>query len=429
MWFKVKFRHFIKEKEMRHFKKAFPVVSFGISSLALFSSTAFSSNIQDFSGISYSNPAELTLFVKQAQIILGDEYLSPAPHIDFTGTITVPDPSPFGNNVVTVGTSSNINSSWFPYARAAMRLSKQFVVGIDITQPIKSDIGYSVTSPARYATTLSELHLTDYSPSVAYQFGGKLEKLALGAGFDAMYAKMKLNNMYPSFPSFKMPFGAGTDNQFMNSGDGWGYGWHAGALYHLFEPTFLGVTYFSAVKQKFFGTSTFTGFPDNPNFNTYANLPATTVFSISQFLSKKWGVQAKAYYSQWDKLQNMVLQDTAGPASSGIFLFDYNNTWRYELATRYQFTPKLNLGALFGYDQTPTVLPQRVIGLPGFDQTLLGATAEYNITDQLAVKGTYGHVFKKTVPLNTVDPNTGTTTVGNATEYGNLVGLQLTLNI
>jgi long-chain fatty acid transport protein len=396
--------------------------------LSAFSLSSLASNFQDFSGITYSNPAELTLMVQDSQLILGDLYMPEAPHINFTGTVTVPDLYG-GPPVVSTGNSQNTDFTHFPYGRIAKRLFKQWVIGLDVTKPFSSDIIFPSDSSVRYSVTTSAMKSTDVAPNIAYQFSGPLSNLSLGAGLDYMYYSIGLNADYPSFPSPTSAFGSGSDLFITNHASNEAWGWHVGALYHLFAPTFIGLSYFSEVRQHFTGgTSTFTGFPDSDSFTTTLDLPATTNFSIMQMLSQQWSILFKIHYSQWSTLQQVVLGNMSGPSPTSVINLMYKDTWRFDLGTRYKMTPKWTVGALVGYDQTPTSDPYRTLALPGVDQYLVGALAEYKITKTAALQATYGHVFSGHAPFNNVDPNTGITTVGNASIYGNAVGLQLTIN-
>lgn len=397
----------------------------------LFPDAATASNFQDFSGINYSNPAELTLLVKNTQLIIGDEYFSPSPHLTFNGTVTVPDPSGQGNNVSDTGSTSNTDHVFLPYGRIAKRLSPQWVIGLDVSKPFSSDIIYPNNSAVRYSVTSSQMDSVDVAPNIAYQFSGALSNLSVGVGLDAMYYNISLDSMYPSLPTQTAPFGSGSDLSFANQASNWAYGWHAGLLYHLFRGTFVGLSYFSAINQNFTGgTSTFTGFTPSNTFATTIPLPATTNFSILQFLSQKWSVLFKVHYSQWNTLQQMTLSNIAGPSptSSALMYFHYKNTWRFDLGTHYDLTPKLTLGALLAYDETPTNDTDRTLALPGADQFIAGISAEYKFTKAVAVQASYGHVFAINVPLNNVDPNTGIATTGTANIFGNIIGLQLSVN-
>ncbi len=396
--------------------------------LLFFPTLTKASNFQEFLGINYSNPTELTL-IKDMEFIIGDYYFSPSPHITFDGTVTVPDPSSLHNNVVDTGSTSNVNYTNFPYGRIAKRLSSQWVAGVDVTKPFSSDIIYPNDSAVRYSVTDSGMQSWNISPSLAYQFTGVLSNLSIGAGMDAMDYIIDLDSKYPSFPTPTEAFGTGTDLSFTNHATNWAYGWHVGLLYHLFRGTFVGASYYSAISQHFTdGTSSFTGFPTSNTFATTLDLPATSTFSIMQMLSEKWSTQFKVNYSQWDTLQVVELENISGPSPTAFLPMHYKNTWRFELDAHYKMTPKVTLGAMAAYDQTPTNDIDRTLALPGVDRYILGVSAAYQITKAATIEADYGHMFSINAPLNNLNPNDGVTTVGNVNIFGNIFGLQLTVN-
>lgn len=402
--------------------------------LALLPNIASASNFQDFSGINYSNPADLVYLVKDMQFILGGSLASPI--ITFNGTVTVPNPVPIlGPGITTTGSSSNEGNFYVPYGRFAKRLNDQWVFGVDVTEPFREDIEYSATSNERYSGTVTEITSLDVAPSVAYQFGGALSKLSIGFGVDALYTSANINGVYPSLPAITtgglVPFGAGPDVNATNYATDWAYGWHAGLNYHLFRGTFIGLSYFSTVTPKLTGTSTFSGYPANLNLSSTSTLPATSNFTLTQFLNERLLVQARVFYTQWDSIQQIVLLNTAGPApNTAILPTGYHNTWRFELRSHYDMTPKIAIQGLLGYDQTPTVNAYRSTRLPDADRYLVAIGGEYKITKAVGLMFNYAHAFAVGTPtINNVDPITGITTSGT-TEIsdGNLYELRLTVN-
>lgn len=405
------------------------VIGFG---LALSCSVALASNFQSFSGINYSNPADLVYIVKSMQFIAGDMLVSPA--ITFNGTVTVPNPvPPLGGPVSVTGSSSNYGNLYMPYGRIASRLNEQWVFGVDVTQPFREDISYSSSSAVRYSSTITQVNSYDVAPSLAYHFGGSLSKWAFGFGFDALYMSSTLDQQYPSLPSISplTPFGAGNDVSLTNYGNDWAYGWHAGLNYHPFRGTFLGLSYFSSITPKLTGTSTFSGYMNNPNLTSTSTLPATSNFTITQYLSERLMMQARVFYTQWSSIQDIVLLNTAGPASTAIIPMNYRNTWRVELRSRYDVTPKTALQGLLGYDETPINDVDRSTRLPETNKYIAGAGIEYKITPVAGLMFNYAHSFSIGTPtINNTDPNTGTVTSGTTdVAAGNLYELRLTVNV
>lgn len=396
--------------------------------LSLLPNLASASNFQSFSGINYSNPADLIYLVKDMQFIAGDILASPT--ITFNGTVTVPSPIPgLGTPVTTTGSSSNQGNFYLPYGRFAKRLSERWVLGVDVTEPFREDIEYSSNSAVRYSSTLSRINSTNVAPSLAYQFAGKLSKLSLGLGFDALYMSANLNQQYPAISSF---FGVpGNDLAITNYANDWAYGWHAGLNYHAFRGTFLGLSYFSSITPKLTGTSTFTGFANNQGLSSTSTLPPTSNFTLTQFLSEKFLVQSRIFYTQWNTIQQIVLLNTAGPNSTATIPTNYRNTWRFELRSHYDVTPKTAVQGLLGYDQSPTNNADRSTRLPEVDRYIVGVGGEYKLTKAVGIMFNYAHAFSAGTPtLNNVDPNSGTITSGTANVAdGNLYELRLTVNV
>ncbi|MBA3661125.1 MAG: outer membrane protein transport protein [Gammaproteobacteria bacterium] len=397
-------------------------------SLACFALSAASissaSNFQNFAGINYTNPAELSILVQDASFILGYDYI--IPEVRWNGTITVPSPLG-GPSVVTTGKASNNSNFDLPYGRFAKRINPQWVVGLDITPPFKSVIKYSPSSNARYATVNTSVQSTNYSPSVSYQFAGWLDKLSVGIGLDVMEVWAALDQMYPSLT---FPFGAGPDNTIRNHGSGWAYGWHAGAFYHALKGTFVGLSYFSASTSNLQGISSFTGFADSNQLNARLKLPATTSLSVTQFFSQDWFVRGQVRLTQWRRLRQVILNGLSGPNSSGILLLNYHNTWEAELSTKYNFNSQFYLGGFLAYDQSPTNNTDRTLALPEVNRVVLAVAPGYKFNKAVSAELHYAHVFTvKTSPLNNVSPNNGTTTVGKAKLSADAVGIQFNYNI
>ncbi len=398
------------------------------ANLLVFSGSSQASNFQNFTGINYTNTASLALLVKNSQTILGNDYLIPTIH--FNGAVTVPDPSG-GPSVVASGKANNSSTSNFnmTYGRYAKRMSEHLVLGLDVTQPFKSITEYSKSSVARYATIASNIVTIDIAPNFAYQFSGNFSKVTFGAGLDVTRVIADLDQMYPSLPG-DAPFGAGPDSTLRNHAASWTYGWHTGLVLHALEGTFLGVGYFSPMTPNVKGTSTYSGFTNSDHLSAKINLPATSMVSLTQFFSEDLLAQLQFHYTQWSRLKRIFLNNTAGPTSSGVLDLNYHDTWEVDLGSRYNVTPKVSVGALVSYDHTPTNNQNRGLGLPEVDQYSLACSVGYKLTPTTTLDLHYAHIFMvKTVPLDNIDANTGATTIGNANTAGDLVGLQLTVDV
>lgn len=370
--------------------------------------TAWASSIQVFSGINYSNPADLTLFINDMQLLIGDDLI--IPNVVFQGTTFVPSPvaPSFFSPVVTAGTTSTNISYSLPYGRFAKRLSKQWVVSVDVTEPFKSDVIYNQNSFLRYLTTISKTHSVDIGLNAAYQFSGFLSKLSVGLGFDILNFSAVLNSVYPSLPSLSplRDFGAGPDLLVEKIARGNTYGWHAGLLYHALEGTFLDLSYFSTMTPRIVGTSILTGYNTTNNAYTNVNLPSTLNFAVTQFFSRKWMVSVGTNYTIWNRLQRINIFNIAGPVTTETLLPHYRNTWRFSLSTLYHVIPPLDVVGTFSFDQTPTNMVDRNVTQPEVNHLSLGLYLEYRFIKNWSVGTGYAHTFYPGgAAINYMDPN------------------------
>lgn len=398
-------------------------------SLMLFSTETLAAAFQAFAGINYSNPAELAITVKDIQAILGDLYASP--YVMFNGVVFVPDPT-HRHNVIDRGQASNQGNNNLPYGRIAKRLSDQWVFGLDVSEPFISNVEYANNSILRYSITATKAYSTDIAPNLAYQFKGKLSNLSLGGGIDILRFSADLTQLLPSLPSRRPPrlFGKGPDIFVSNIASGWSYGFHLGAIYHLFKGTFLSLSYFSAFNPKLSGVSSASGFPTSYNAFTTIHLPSTTNLGIKQYLSEKWTLSAVVRYIHWRCLQQIALQNTAGPKSTLLLNFNYRNTWRVDVVTRYNVMPQVYLGGFLGYDETPTNNVDRTPGLPELNRIIVGVLGDYDITKQVNAGVSIGYIFfNGKVPINNINPNNFARTVGKADVWAPIYQLQLTMNV
>jgi hypothetical protein len=112
-------------------------IATGVSALCLTlaANSVWASVSERFGDLNFSNPAELADSVKDLQLIYGDSVFMP--HRDWNGTVVAK--SSKGANITTTGTAeSTDNTMNSPFGRFAVRLSPQWVLGVDVTKPFVS---------------------------------------------------------------------------------------------------------------------------------------------------------------------------------------------------------------------------------------------------------------------------------------------------
>lgn len=408
-------------------------------STAIFSSELFASGFQVFNGLAYNNPANLPLLVKNEQFIFGDDHVSP--RYQFKGSTIVPlpagAPSSLFHPVTTSGTSVSTHPLSLPYGRVAARVPHipNLVLAIDVTKPFATNVTYPLKSAVRYAGTEFAIDSTDISPNFGFQFPGFLSNLYVGAGWDILRIIGVANQAYPSFPAvirgtppIIVPFGAGADHEFDNKGTDWTHGWHAGVLYKALKGTLVGISYYSEMTPTLRGTGTFTGFASK-TVKAELPLPASTHLRVTQFLSEHIWTSFNLHYTQWSRLQSLVLQNAAGPISTVSSTFGWRNTWRYGMQTFFStYNDKLILGTLVATDETPATGANVGALTPTGNVFDLGVTAEYKITKNVSLLGEYVHIWAQNSHIKHTSAN-GTIATGSAKVKGDVYGFNIKIDI
>jgi len=314
-----------------------------------------------------------------------------------------------------------------PSLEAAAPFNNEIYWGFSVAVPFGLNTNYDQNDFVRYAATETSVQVVDVSPSVGFKV---TDKFSLGFGLDADRLAATFNSTAGA-----VFFGPGVDTQSINNANGWGYGWHAGAMYQFTPDTRVGFGYRSKVSYEITGTSDLIG-PlaggelSNDNLLADTTLPATSILSAFHQFNCDWAGEATVAFTQWSVFNYLTLQNvqgTSGTTSVGLPQ-NFRNTWRTAVGATFHPLEQWTFRAGLGYDQTPTVDQDRNARLPDGDRFATSLGVHYQPIKQLGVDVGWTHLFFQDGDVsvtNTAGPQT-TTTVGSAQSYANLVGVQLT---
>lgn len=342
----------------------------------------------------YYNPAALTL-VPNRQIVLSDTYVNR--YAKFNGSSTL-------NATATTQTgSAKSDPNWqLPAAFLAVPapFSDKVTFGIGAIYPFYSITDYGSNSMVRYNTYYAKNTVMDITPAVGVKINNMV---SVGAGFDAEY--------FRSVQNFAFPTLAG-DGISINKAADWGYGGHAGILLHPALGTFVGFTYFTPVKFKRTGTSSYVvnGAGLSGSTNTYQSnmtIPPHATLSVYQFLSRKLGLVGTVEYTKWSEIKNAELYHAAFPDGSGGTALsninqplNFKNAWRFSLGANYALNSKFDLIGIAGYDQNYIGAANQSSGTPGSNYYTLGLGGQYHFNKAVAVALGYAHQFHNHNTIN-----------------------------
>jgi long-chain fatty acid transport protein len=385
----------------------------------------------------YFNPAGLVRITHPQVVLSGVNIFS---NIKFQGQDT------WQNQYTRSGSAQGGGYSLVPGFDYAAPINDEFYFGLSEAIPFGLDTDYGTNSFLRYSATNTSIQVVDLSPSIGFKV---TDKFSLGVGIDADRLDAEFDAM-AGLPVVSTVY----DTQSKNEASGWGYGWHAGALYQFTPCTRVGLSYRSKTSFSVNGTSHFQGAlaggPTSvlvaPVSSQYTNdslsadvtLPASTMLGIYHQLNSAWALMGTVTYTEWGVFNSLSFQNVAavnamlGPDTITVNVPQgFRNTWRIAGGVSYQPTKDWILRAGLGYDQTPTEDNYRNVRLPDGNRTAASLGAHYQVTKNVGVDAGWTHLFIQDGEVNVAN-NLGsqtTYTQGTAQSHADVVGLQLTWDI
>ncbi|MDI9818149.1 MULTISPECIES: OmpP1/FadL family transporter [unclassified Legionella] len=357
--------------------------------LSLTSINLHANVLQYFAGISYSNPAELFKVKKNELIIGGTSFYVDA---RFQGSVLNLNSLQYDS-----GVSYSRRASLLPYGRIATRANDKLVLAVDVTQPFHSNLRWGAHTFTRYAATETLMTDVDISPRFSYAI---TPRLILGAGLNLNFLKDNQTN-------WALPINQTDYATLINRTSSFGMGYNAGLYFMANANNFLGVSYYSAIKQKTRGASLFDGDVNNAlSFNF--RMPATTTLNYVHLFNPNWLISLQLFCTEWNANQFARIRNTAArPPINPDFTFTmkYNPSWAYSAALRHQQTENLGFTLVGMLDNGPERDRLRTINFPSDTQYFLGLAADYRIHKTATLELLYAHVFSKTLIGNSLSMN------------------------
>ncbi len=333
------------------------------------------------------NPAAIA--GTQREVYVGMHGLILDSDVDNTGsTLTYNVPVP-GVGVVTRSAPVNgdphvhdvVESGIVPNFAVSMPIGDRFNVGLAVQAPYNFTTKYEPTDFARYDALTSELRSANVSLVAAMTVTDWLD---IGAGFDAQYAKATLSSALPNVSAAVLSpayvVSPSTDGRNQLEGDGWDYGWNAGAQMH-FGKLDLGLSYRSKIEHELEGSVNISGLTGailaaNPNANVSADGGATFTTPWYATVSARYAVNdrltlnAQVNQIGWSEFDAIRVAYTGGGST---IVQDYDDVTTGAIGFDYKIDPSMTFRAGLGYDPTPTPDDHRTARIPDGDRWLYAA--------------------------------------------------------
>ncbi|RAK60453.1 long-chain fatty acid transporter [Phenylobacterium hankyongense] len=300
-------------------------------------------------------------------------------------TVTYP-----GGTTVPVGGQSRaynpIEAGLAPNFAIATPIGDRFAVGLSVAAPYNFTTKYDPRAWTRYDALTTKLNTADIQLTGAMKVNDWLD---LGVSADAQYTRARLGSAYPNLSPL-LP-----DARSQLKGDGWNYGWSAGAQAH-FDRLTLGASYRSAMDHDLSGDVLVTGLlgplaaanlagSGSASFTT----PWIATVGGRYRLTDKLTVDAQAQRIGWSQFDAIQVTTPAGPQTLAQ---NYKDTTSGGVGADYAVTDRLTLRAGVQYDPTPTPDAERTARVPDGDRWLYAVGATAHVTDRMQLEAAVAYI-------------------------------------
>jgi long-chain fatty acid transport protein len=229
-----------------------------------------------------------------------------------------------------------------------------------------------------------ELLTITANPSIAYR---ATDWLSLGAGFQAMYAKLDYKL---AAPPINPP--AGGNSQVKVDGDDWAFGYNFGALFELSPRTRVGVTYVSKIEPDFSGDLKVTG-PGGNNRSTSSDVkftfPQLVRVGAYHELNNQWALLGTVGWEDWSSFDKLSVSTSQGGTSIET---KWKDTYHFSGGVHYRPTDDWLLQTGITYDTSPVSNGDRFAALPIDRQIRYAVGVQHQLTEKMSLGGAFEYI-------------------------------------
>lgn len=323
----------------------------------------------------FYNPASMTYFDKVtvssglAFIRLNTQYNG----CDDGSCYVKPPGTLFVNRQNIYNDVSGSTNNFAPNVHVIAPINDKWSIGFGVTVPFGLSSDYSINSAVAEYATETDLRVVNINPNVAYAI---TSRWSLGLGLDVDYAYAQYD-----------------DSLLTNDLDGWGCGFNVGTMFDVTKKTRIGLSYRSKINITAVGDSTYVSSGAVTQASVKLPMPAYTTLGITQQVTDSFKLLASVYYTQWNVLDTITLNNAAPVKELIVVPQDFKNSWYASLGGEYQVSERFKIGSSVGFDQTPSQDGMRDIRLPDSDRISTGLNLRYQPSKALLVDLAYQHVF------------------------------------
>ena len=299
--------------------------------------------------------------------------------------------------------------------------------GLGITSPFGLRTEYPADWMGRYHAIDSVLKSVNLNPVLAWKVR---EGVSLGGGLNFQYLDAELSNAIDfgsaCFAAFGSAACAGAGIAPQNrdgiatvTGESWGLGWNAGALFDITSSTRVGVAYRSSIKHEMKGRATFqnpalpgafaalTAGAQDTGARSTLRTPEKLSLSAYTELDPKWSLLGDVTWTRWSRFRELRVRFDNG-APDAVTPENWRNTVRLSLGAGYRLNNRWTLRGGIGYENSPIRDEFRTPRIPDNAHRLAAFGFNYKVSKAGSLDFGYMHAFVRDAPVNTTTATAGT---------------------
>lgn len=339
---------------------------------------AGSAALAEDAGTIFYNPAGMTRLGAR-EVSVGVSLVKPSFKFKNEGSMLAPGVPMTGSNGGDAGDWAAIPNGYYSH-----RINDRLWAGIGVGVPFGLMTEYSDDWIGRFHSTKFDIKTININPSIAFKVN---DMLSLGFGvsvqrFEATYDRYA--GVAPGLPSLQR-------TKLRLEADDVSWGWNAGVLFTPTDKTKLGFSYRSKVKHDLEGDITASG-PAAPMLNSAGlagvdakvsvDLPDTFIASLAQGVEERWELLADVSWTGWSSLNVLPIYRSSGVQSGSVadtLATRFQDTWRVALGARYRYDERWLLKFGVAYDESPVRdAERRLTALPDNDRIWVSLGARWS---------------------------------------------------
>ena len=349
---------------------------------------AGSAAVADDAGTIFYNPAGMTR-LKAREVSLGVAAIKPSFKFDDRGSLAAPGAPLTGSNGGDAGGWAAVPNGYY-----SQKINDRLWLGLGMGVPFGLVTEYDDDWIGRFHSTKFEIKTINVNPSLAFKVN---EAVSLGFGvsvqrFEATYDRYAGVAAPGPLKSFGVSDAAMQRTKLRLEADDVSWGWNVGILFTPTERTKLGFSYRSKVKHDLDGDLEARGpaapVLSNPRVGlagvdaeVSVDLPDTFIASAAQGVGERWEILADVSWTGWSSLNVLPIYRSSGVQSGSVadtLATRFQDTWRVALGARYRYDEHWLLKFGVAYDESAVRdAERRLTALPDNDRIWVSLGARW----------------------------------------------------